>query len=436
MRHGRRNAKQLLLLVICVAFGTTQAPALAQNAADLKALGIREISGKHIDLFTDLPSEAAIDELPQVFDAAVPLLEKYFALGKGALDDWRVKASVIRDSERFRRADLLPPDLPPFLHGFARKRDLWVNDQPSDYYRRHLLLHEGVHALMAEFLHGMGPPWYAEGMAELLATHHWKKGELKVNYFPKTREEVPEWGRVKVLRDAVAANAIPALDEIMAYDHRAHLVAPPYAWSWAACVFFESHPKYSKAFAELQKQTELDEVKFNATFAKAFHADKSLLAHEWQAFVSEADYGCDVERTYLQCVQAKPIDSKGLKLTLRVDRGWQSSGVLIESGKQYEIRVSGRYVIRTNPSKWESEPNGVTVHYHRGKPIGMILGAMLDESASPPATSPLLNGVAIGGGIDFLAKSSGVLYLKVNESAAELADNQGEFVVEVREKQK
>jgi hypothetical protein len=340
----------------------------------------------------------------------------------------------MKDAERFRRAELLPASLPPFLHGFARKRDLWVNDQPSDYYRRHLLLHEGVHALMAEFLHGMGPPWYAEGMAELLATHDWKNGTLRLNYFPKAREDVPEWGRTKVLRDAVGAKTIPTLDDIFAYDNTAHLVVPPYAWSWAACVFFESHPKYAIAFAELRKKTKLDDGEFNVAFRDALKADWTMLSHEWQVFVSEADYGCMVDRTYLSSVPSKVIDETGLKVTLRADRGWQSSGAKIEAGKTYVIKVGGRYVLRVAPTKWESEPNGVTVHYHRGNPMGMIVGAMLDEAAPPRPTSPLLKSVPLGSGLEFLAKASGVLYLKVNESAGGLADNQGEFTLEVREK--
>lgn len=407
----------------------------AQNAADLQALGIRKISGKHIDLFTDIRGNPSVDELPTVFDEAVPQLEKYFALPSGALDQWRVRASIMKkeNAEAFSKAGLLPQDLPTFLHGFARKRDLWVYDQPSDYYRRHLLLHEGVHALMAEFLHGMGPPWYAEGMAELLATHKWINNKLTLKYFPVSREEVPEWGRVKVLRDAVAAKQVPTLDEIFDYGHTAHLEVPPYAWSWAAATFLESHPKYGKVFLELRKKTELRDDQFNAELRAALKQEWPLLAHEWHAFVSEADYGCLVDRTYLTNAAVKPLARDPVTSTLQSDRCWQSAGVRLDAEKTYEIKIEGRYVIRNQPQKWESEPQGVSIHYHRQNPLGMVLGALIDESAAPESISPLIAGAPLGRGREFKSKSAGVLYLRVNEPSSGLNDNSGQFTVTVRE---
>jgi hypothetical protein len=422
--------------ILGIALLSSWAPvALPQNDADLAAIGIRAIEGKHIKIYTDLPPSKAVDELPKVFDSAVPSLEKYFSLQPKTLDSWRVRAMIMRkeNSDLFTRVKLLPTDLPPFLHGFARKRDLWVYEQPSDYYRRHLLLHEGVHALMAEFLHGMGPPWYAEGMAELLATHLWKDEKLTLKYFPQSREEVPEWGRVKVLRDAVSAKEIPTLDQIFAYDQSAHRVVPPYAWSWAATTFFETNPKYAKAFAELQQHTTLEDDEFNADFRKKLQSNWTLLAHEWQSFVSEADYGCDVSRTYLTTTPIKPATAGG-KVAMKADQSWQSTGLKLEAGKTYKISIYGKFVIRQSPSKWESEPSGVTIHYHRGNPLAMVMGAMLDESSEPQPISPLLNGAPLGLGREFTSQKSGILYLRVNEPASGLSDNQGEFFVEVQEK--
>jgi hypothetical protein len=427
--------KRGIAIIALIAMCYSSDSALAQKDADLSALGIRKISGKHIDVFTDIRNNPSVDELPVVFDAAVPQLEKYFALPAGTLERWRVRASIMQKEnvETFSRGGLLPPSLPPFLHGYARKRDLWVFEQPSDYYRRHLLLHEGVHALMAEFLHGMGPPWYAEGMAELLATHQWKNKKLTLKYFPVSRDEVPEWGRVKVLREAVTAKQIPTLDEIFDYGHTAHLVVPPYAWSWAATTFFESHPKHGKAFAELQNKTELGDDQFNAQFRAALKEDGPRLAHEWHAFVSEADYGCLVDRTYVTSVPLKQLTGQPVSSTLRADRGWQSAGVKFEANKTYKIKIDGRYVIRQTPQKWECEPQGVTVHYHRQNPLGMVLGALIDESTAPEMVSPLVTGAPLSLGREFKAKNAGVLYLRVNELASGLGDNEGQFTVTVRE---
>ena len=87
---------------------------------------------------------------------------------------WRMTGFLMKDKARFAERGLLPGDLPPFAHGYSRGRNLWLYEQPSDYYRRHLLLHEGTHGFMNTILGGCGPPWYMEGMAELLGTHRWR----------------------------------------------------------------------------------------------------------------------------------------------------------------------------------------------------------------------------------------------------------------------
>ena len=57
---------------------------------------------------------------------------------------------------------------------------------------------------------GCGPPWYMEGMAEYLATHRWHDGRLTLGYMPPNRDEVPQWGRIRIIQDAVAQHrAVP-----------------------------------------------------------------------------------------------------------------------------------------------------------------------------------------------------------------------------------
>ncbi len=91
--------------------------------------------------------------------------------------DWRIRGCLMREKRPFAACGLLPAGLPPFRHGFSRGRQLWLNEQPTAYYRRHLLLHEGTHAFMDAMFGGCGPPWYMEGMAELLATHSYRDGD-------------------------------------------------------------------------------------------------------------------------------------------------------------------------------------------------------------------------------------------------------------------
>ena len=57
--------------------------------------GIRKLEGKHITLYTDLPAAREVDELPRVFDAAVPLWCDYF--GDRAGESGRMEAGWLGD---------------------------------------------------------------------------------------------------------------------------------------------------------------------------------------------------------------------------------------------------------------------------------------------------------------------------------------------------
>ncbi|MFI4876386.1 MAG: hypothetical protein ACIALR_13635, partial [Blastopirellula sp. JB062] len=101
------------------------------DSAKLAANAIRELSGERLTLLTDLPSSPEIDNLPAVFDAAFPLWCEYFEIDPAQYADWRAKACLMSRDEPFIAADLLPADLPKFLHGYSRGDAFWLRDQPS-----------------------------------------------------------------------------------------------------------------------------------------------------------------------------------------------------------------------------------------------------------------------------------------------------------------
>ena len=111
-------------------------PAPSIDEQQLASLGIRKLSGRHISIYTDLRDDPAVDELPTVFDAAVPLWCAYFGVAPATLNEWRVVAYVIRDKQRFQTANVLRSDLAPFMNGYQLRNELWLYDQPSPYYRR------------------------------------------------------------------------------------------------------------------------------------------------------------------------------------------------------------------------------------------------------------------------------------------------------------
>lgn len=397
--------------------------------------GIRKLEGRYVTIYTDIPSRFAVDEIPRVFDAAVPLWCEYFGLPEEKVDGWKLTGYLMQSKERHRQVGLLPDNLPDFLHGFHRGLEFWAYDKESDYYRRHLVLHEGVHGFMSSMLGGTGPPWYREGMAELLATHRWKNHKLVVGYMPRSRDEVPYWGRIKIIKEEFAAGRGKMLREIMRYDQSAHLRLEPYAWCWAAAAFLDGHPVYRNRFRQLASKVTDTTAFFSRDLEAQFAGQMRELDEEWQLFVVNIDYGYDLVRnrvTYAPGIRKPGVD--GRSFTVASDRGWQSTGMRMEAGKSYRINAQGRFQLRQQPDIWWCEPGGITLRYTNNRPIGMLMGNIrLDEPQ--PGLANLGNPIPIGLSRRIIAAGDGTLYLKINDHPGELADNLGQVMVKVVEDQ-
>lgn len=430
----------------------TKSPAVAHaiDAARAFAAGIRKLQGQHLVLYTDVPSGSEVDGLPTLFDVAVPLWAEYFGIDPNEASDWHVQAYLIRDREKFSALGLMPTDR-ELVNGYAAATEIWVLDQPSDYYRRHLLLHEGTHAFMTKFLGGCGPGWYSEGMAELLATHEIKgtgvisrdglvsegrvprkklRTPLMLNVMPRSREDVPMLGRIKLVRDAVAAGDALSIEAIMAIDGRRQQEPQAYAWCWALAKFLDSQPRYQATFRELARH--VTDPEFNARVRRSYAAAWPELTVEWQAYVRALDHGYDFERTAINFADGTPLSGKR-SVTIRADRGWQSSGIRLQSGRPYQLTARGRYQISfADGVSWPCEPGGVTIEYQDGRPLGMLLGAIVeDDVAAQPAEAGLAAPFPIGLECELAPKTTGTLYLRVNDSAAKLDDNRGDLTIEV-----
>ena len=424
-----------MALLAVVAAGLASEPARAEpprvvvDEARTAAAGIRKLSGKHLTLYTDLASFKEVDELPEVFDQAFLQWCAYFHADPAGLSDWRITAFLIKDKDLFSGAGLLPTNLPPFADGYSRGRQFWLYEQPTDYYRRHLLLHEGTHGFMQTVLGGMGPPWYAEGMAELMGTHRWKDDRLELGYLPVSREEVPYWGRVKIVVDDLSAHRGKTLQGVLDYGPTAHQENSPYGWCWAAATFLERHPRYRKRFHELIPLVRQRD--FNQRFHALFAADWQQLCEEWQVFVVNLEYGYDVPRMAIDFQPGRPLPPSGARATVAADRGWQSSGVRLEAGRSYRLQASGRYQVASRPRTWWCEPGGVTIRYYRGQPLGILLAAVHPDPPGP-GSSPLIRPQVVGLDATLTPQQAGTLYLRINHSAAELNDNAGSLTVEIQ----
>ena len=400
------------------------------DADRLRALGIRSLTGKHLTLFTDLPSSPAVDQLPHVFDLAIPQWCEYFQVPHRQAVAWRLTGYLMKDKERFRGAGLLPGDLPSFLHGYQRGNELWLYDQPGDYYRRHLLLHEGTHGFMKAMLDGVGPPWYAEGTAELLGTHRWQDGKLELGYFPADKREVPHWGRVKLVKDEMLARRGMMLSQIMRYDARAPFTLQAYGWCWAAATFLDNHPKYRQTFRALAGHARLHGHQFTRVFEDQLRGQRRELDEQWQLFVLNLEYGYDLSRAAVVYAPGRPLPADGEDVIIAADRGWQSTGLRLEAEKTYSISAKGRYQVAKPSKVWWCEPGGITLSYYRGRPLGILLGKVRPDEARP-GRAELTQPEPIGLHRVVRPQRSGTLYLRINDSPAKLADNVGMLTVRV-----
>ena len=423
------------------------------GGAAVCAAEVRKLPGKHITLYTDLPTSPAVDALPEMFDQAFGQWCAYFGVDPARQAGWHVTGCVMRDQGAFRAAGLLPDGLPPFRHGYSVGKRLWVNEQGSDYYRAHLLLHEGTHAFMNTILGRGAPPWYVEGMSEMLGTHRWHEGRLTLGYLPASRDEVPLWGRVKIVRDDFAAQRAKSLRGVFQYGPQAHQDIEPYGWCWAAAIFLDRHPRYQARFRQLAKWTSAPDL--TNRFVGLIGGDWDQLAEEWQVFVADLEYGYDFQRTAIDFTPGRNLPREGAKVTVAADRAWQNSGIRLQAGTTYQLRASGRYQVkkgvrtifseesplRASPtsrenssdpfSVWWCEPNGVSIRYYRGQPLGLLLAAVRPDRPEPDTPSALLRPIPIGLGAELTPKQTGTLFLRINDSAGELSDNAGTLVVEV-----
>ena len=436
---GRRCLFVLMLLCVLGATANAQTmkdinpqmqPALKIDLQRVSDNGLRIIEGKHVTIYTDVPASDKIDELPTIFDAAVPQWCEYFGVDVAKTKPWKMQAFLIRDKTRFEKAGLIPAGLPKFPAGLNQGHEIWFFAQPDIYYTRHLLLHEGTHAFMQWFGNGVGAPWYAEGMAELLGLHRWSEGRLAIHHRVKDASETEGWGRPRLIKDWVAKNKDGKQDksirDVLLTPNRAFGDVENYAWCWAACEFLGQHPLSKDRFAQLQKQVHRSSEKFNLGFQKIFADDLDALERDWAWYIRELDYGYSVSRGAMSELRA---GEEG-HYDLRSDRSWQYLKMKVKAGQKFRVTATGRFevgssIVNGKTRPWPCEANGITIDYFRGRPVGELHAIITPADISPLPRLCSRQPIAVGSGKVITADLDGQLCFRINESPANMGDNRG-----------
>ena len=413
-------------LSLCVLATLAIAPSRYAAAQAELPNGFIRLEGTYVDVITDLPVDDELLELPKVFDLAMPRWCEIFDMTLEEVQDWHVEAHVMLDRDRFASAGLIPEHLPNFPYGFQFGNQLWLVEQPSTYYRRHLLLHEGTHWFMSRKYGQYGPPWLMEGMAEWLGTHRWSSGKLEMGIIPATKTEVPYWGRITLIQEQYAEGLAPSLESILRYGSTAHQQVEAYAWSWAAVLFLSNHPTTKEHFAALLRQPMKSDLTLTRWLYGRLRTQFPSLRQDWSAFLSELEYGYDPTSGMLVTSRNSPLLSNEPKqVTVRASGSWQSAGVSVAAGTLLHLAAAGEYSVGQVPRPWVCQPDGVTLEYYHRQPIGKLMLALATPLSQEPQFTPNLEIFPVGSQADLSAPHDGELFFRVNESNGGLLDNQG-----------
>jgi hypothetical protein len=435
--------RAVIAAVVVVAAVSWQGVAIAEVAefsidplvATARRAGLRVLESDRLVLVTDRPFRAGdgVEQLPAVFDQAFASWCAHDGLPVESVPQWRAFGCLVVDRERFRAAGLLPAEIPEFVNGFCDRNRFWLMDQSNPAYRRHLLLHEGVHAFMLTVRGLAAPAWYNEGIAEYLATHRLDAEGDTVRFvstpIPDRASDVEQLGRIEKLHELRSAGRSPGLAGVLEAAAGRHHDISDYASSWAAVALFARHPAYAREFAALERGP-LDPT-FNARLATMPGYDPALAARDFDAFIDDLDYGYDFGRSAIDWSPGRPLTVPE-SVSIPADRGWHNSGLAVAKGQAYELRASGRCLLgMVGDTRIESEAEGISLDWYRGRPLGRLLAAQWVEK---PADGGRPRFVIVGEGsrASVTAVADGPLFFKVNEPPGSLAENADALTVELR----
>ncbi|MDD3469344.1 MAG: hypothetical protein PHE53_05110 [Thermoguttaceae bacterium] len=245
------------------------------------------------------------------------------------------------------------------------------------------------------------------------------------------------WGRIRTLQGLVKRNRRKTLLEVMQISAANFDPREAYAWSWAAAYLLAHDPLSRDIF--LAMCGEVQRPDFTVEFLRRLGDDTiRKLEAEWFVFLSELEYGLDYERSRIDfstCDTAcTPLSSRWTKQSVSAGRGWISTGLTVQKGDTFQLASRGRVMLCVPnresglSSSVESEPNGISIHYHGGQPRGKLLLTVATMETPERFVQPF----AVGATATLTSPVDGVIFVRVNDSSAFLAENQGNFEVAIR----
>jgi len=397
------------------------------NRAAAEAQGIARFESRRLVLYTDIPREQAeplLGLMDQAYDAWVALCGELPPDRERT--EFQMTGYVMADQRRFRTAGLLPDSLPSFEHGRHRGQEFWMNDQGSDYYRAHLLLHEGTHCFTTAVDRDLTRSvWLFEGIAEYFATHRIsREGHSEFRVWPKERAAFPLLGRIRLLEEHRSRSETLSMVEVARQSPEGYDQPDAYAWAWALVYFLAELPETRESFREIIQGVVRGESHGPLDGLLADARRQRL----WRWYVADLCHGYDLTRALPLEKDFDEGEELGREISITANRGWQGMGVRMKGGRSYRVSAQGRVTLATQPRDWTSEPAGISIRYHAGLPLGRLVGRFW------PADTGLteeLETFSVGSQLVYRPSEDGILFLRVNDFWNELDDNSGEYRVSI-----
>jgi len=414
------------------------------NPAALEAAGLRLLQSRHLVLVTDA-DPADVSDIPELTDSLFNALAKTLPPLKPAADgsDFQVTGFLMEAPERFQRAGLLPDENFIIRHGRHLGYRFWMRNQPSAYYRRHLLLHEFVHCwMMCEAgMRDIPPLWFTEGLAEYLATHSiTRPAPPRFGILPESITGFEGWGRITQLREqAFGRTGFPAeqltpadsgfvLQDVLLPTSNTFLSELKYAQAWALVWLLNSHPELRTRFAAVNQARSGQD--FQTAFTKIDKATLERLAVVWLLMLDCLEEDFDQQRSFPELnprwTTWQP-NTPDTRLTVLANRSWQPTGISTDSNTRLIISATGRCSVHAQPRPWISEPDGITIEYVHSRPLGELTAIAVPRKATqPPRRTP------VGRQARIELPPDAELWLQINDHESSRAANSGEYEVSIR----
>lgn len=418
------------------------------NGKRLAQAGIRRYTSRRLILLSDLP-EVQVVHLPALADRLFDRLEMHFGVLPPSIDDsdFQVTGHLISDPQAFHAAGLMPSETFTFNHGRHWNYQFWMFDTEDDYYRRHLLLHEFTHCFMTCEcgMQRLPDSWYMEGMAEYFATHRitTKDGEgrsasVEFGVLPESFEGYEGWGRISEIRrlfqqpsapktPGARPLTIPTLNDVLPDKPTNFTQYSQYATSWAVCWFLQSHPDYRDLYRPLARLRTRAEI---ATAIRRLRNDvRPRLSTDWLLFVESLHENYDVERSFpvhaRTIVTTEELKTGTAKFKLKAALDWQDTGLRLKTGESVNVKCTGQFSVNDQPNMWISEPQGISIEYVSGLPLGQVVATLVSDDGESISSR-----ISVGTGTTIATSQNVSVWLQLNDSSASRGNNAGTVDVE------